>query len=81
MKFGTVAGPDQVATMARALDAYWKQGGIMSQTERENIAAKSVALYDLGIAGEDEILAALTMPAAADHRQIKSHQQHDHQGS
>ena len=37
MKFGTIASPEQVAAMARVLDAYCKQAGITSQVERENI--------------------------------------------
>jgi hypothetical protein len=62
MKFRTVAGPEQVATMGRVLDAYCEHAGITSQIERENVAARVLALYEMGVAEEDELLAALILP-------------------
>jgi hypothetical protein len=65
MKFGTVAGPRQLAVMERVLIAYCKQAGIESQVERENVAAQIVALFEIGISEEDELLEALILPFAA----------------
>ena len=62
MKFGTIASPEQVAAMARVLDAYCKQAGITSQVERENLAAQIMALFEIGVCEEDELLAALIPP-------------------
>ena len=62
MKFGAVAGPEQVAAMGCVVDAYCKQTGITSQVERENIAAKILVLYEMGVDSEDELLAALILP-------------------
>ena len=62
MKIRTVAGPDEVAAMGRVLDAYCKHAGITGQVERENVAARILALYERGAAQEDELLAALMPP-------------------
>lgn len=47
MTFGTIASPDEVAVMARVLDAYCMQAGIV---ERENIATQIVALSRVAFA-------------------------------
>ena len=65
MKFGTVAGPEQVAAMGRVLEAYCEHTGITSHIERQNVAARILALYELGVADEDELLAALMLPPQA----------------
>lgn len=62
---GTMATPDQLAVMARVLDAYCKLAGIENQVERETIAAQIVALFETGIDEEDELMAALMLPAAS----------------
>ena len=62
MKIRTVAGPEQVAAMGRVLDAYCKHAGITGQVERENVAARILALCEIGVADEDELLAALILP-------------------
>ena len=68
MRFGAVARPEEVAVMARVLDSYCNQAGITSQVERENVAAQILALYEMGVSEEDELLAALILPPQGDDR-------------
>ena len=60
MTFGLTADPQQLATMERVVTAYCKQARIARETvECENIAATVLALFNLGITDENELLAAL----------------------
>jgi hypothetical protein len=63
VKFGATANPGQIAAMARVLDAYCNHAGITSDAEREAIGAQIVALFELGLKREDELMAALILPA------------------
>jgi hypothetical protein len=61
--FGTTAGPQQVAAMAHVVDAYCRHAGIApGSAEQEHIATKILALYEIGLRGESEMLAALMAP-------------------
>lgn len=62
MKFGAVAGPEHVAVMGRVLDTYCRHTGITNKIERENVAARIIALYEIGVVCEEELLAALILP-------------------
>lgn len=63
MKFGTVAGPHQVAILAHVVDAHCRHAGITPGTiEHENIATAIVGLYEMGFRSESELLAALIAP-------------------
>ena len=63
MKFGTVAGPHEVAMMAHVVAAHCRHAGITPGTvEHENIAAAIFGLYEMGFRGESELLAALIAP-------------------
>lgn len=63
LKFGSVANPQQVATMANVINAYCRQTGIEPGTqEEEEIATKIVALHDIGVRGQNDLLAALILP-------------------
>jgi hypothetical protein len=59
MRFGTVTGPEQIEAMSRVLEAYCMQAGITDESEREDVAARIVSLHEIGVSGEDELLAAL----------------------
>ena len=59
MKVSTDARPYQVAMMARVLGAFCKQRGIVNQVDRDKVAARIVALYELGVTQEDDLLAQL----------------------
>ena len=66
MKFGTVANPYQVAAMANVVDAYCRQAGIEPEApEREQIAAKVVALFETGVRSQNDLLAALILPPSS----------------
>lgn len=63
MKFGSVANPQQVATMANVINAYCRRTGIEPGTrEEEEIATKIVALHEIGVRGQNDLLAALILP-------------------
>ena len=49
MKVSADARPYQVAMMARVLGAFCKQRGIVNQVDRDKVAARIVALYELGV--------------------------------
>jgi hypothetical protein len=63
VKFGATANPDQIKVMVRVLEAYCNHAGITSEAEREAIGAQIVALFELGLKREDELMAALILPA------------------
>jgi hypothetical protein len=66
MKFGSTANPQQVAAMGHVVDAYCRHLGIGHGTpEEEHIASLVLALHEVGIRGESELLRALIVP---DHR-------------
>ncbi len=63
MKYGTVANPQQVSTMAMVVNAYCRQAGIGTGTPEEAaIASKVVALHEIGVRGPNDLLAALIVP-------------------
>ena len=62
MKLGFIASPEQVTMMARVLEAYCTQAGNTDRVERENVAARILALYKIGVCKEDELLTALALP-------------------
>jgi hypothetical protein len=85
MKFGTVANPQQVAAMANVVDAYCRQAGIEPEApEREQIAAKIVALFETGIRSQNDLLAALILPPCCgegdDYRPVQPDKQPLHHG-
>ena len=63
MRFCTMANPQQLKAMGNAVAAYCKQAGIKSGTrEEEKVASLVLALHDVGVRGEDELLRALIVP-------------------
>ncbi len=63
MRFGSTANPQQVAAMGHVVTAYCKHVGVESGTpEEEHIASLVLALYEVGIRGESELLRALIVP-------------------
>src|SRR5688572_13918999 len=63
MKFGTIANPQQVAVMARVVSAYCKHAGIEpGSAAREDIATKILALHEIGVRNENDLLSALIVP-------------------
>ena len=63
MKFGTIANPQQVAVMARVVSAYCKHAGIEpGSAAQEDIAAKILALREIGVRNENDLLSALIVP-------------------
>ena len=59
MKVWADARPYEVDMMARVLGAFCEQHGIVDQVERDKVAARLVALYELGVTQEDDLLAQL----------------------
>ncbi len=63
MRFGPVAGPDQVEAMAHVLATYCKHVAIDPETpEGERIASVILALHEIGVRSEAELLKALIVP-------------------
>jgi hypothetical protein len=63
MKFGTSANPEQVEAMAHVVAAHCKHIGVEPGTpEEEHIATLVVALHEVGVRGESELLRALIAP-------------------
>lgn len=58
MSYG-IASPEQVAMMARVLDTYCKQRGIVVGPERDTVGEKVLALFDNGHRTEVALRAAL----------------------
>lgn len=54
-----MANPQQLSLMCKVLDVYCQRFGIESALERDGIAARILALYDLGIVTEDGLVDAL----------------------
>ena len=55
-----IADPQQLSILCKVLDGYCQRYGIGENSpERENIASKLLALYDLGIVTEDGLADAL----------------------
>jgi len=85
MKFGTVANPQQLAAMANVVDAYCRQAGFEPDApEREQIAAKVVALFESGVRSQNDLLAALIVPPCSgggdSHRPAQPDKQLQHPG-
>lgn len=63
MKFGTIANPQQVNAMTRVLAAYCKHAEIgPGIPEEEHVAALVLALHEVGVRGENDLLNALIVP-------------------
>ncbi len=61
MKHNGTASPRQLSMLAKVLDDYCKRAGIPQDSqERELIAAAIIALYESGIANEEDLAAALS---------------------
>lgn len=66
MKFGTTANPQEVATMARVTETLCRHAGIEVGTpEHENIAGNILALHEIGVRNERDLLAAVILPQVA----------------
>ena len=79
MKFGTIANSRQVAMMARVVNAYCKHAAIEPGSgAQEDIAAKILALFEIGVRNEVDLLSALIAPpspgSANDRRLSHPHQ-------
>jgi hypothetical protein len=59
MKFGCVASPEELAVMEHVLNAYCIKTGVTNELEREYVAAGIVALYELGLTTEADLVRAL----------------------
>ena len=65
MKVGTTANPQQVDAMSRVVFAYCRHINIDPGTpEAEHVAAVVLALHEIGVRGENELLRALIVPAS-----------------
>lgn len=63
MRFGATANSLQVEAMSHVVDRYCRHIGIDSGTpEAEHIASLVLALHELGVRGENELLKALIVP-------------------
>jgi hypothetical protein len=63
MKFGPSAKPQQVAAMGHVVAQYCRHIGIDRETpEAEHIASVVLALYEVGVRGENDLLKALIVP-------------------
>ena len=55
-----IADPEQLSVLCKVLDGYCRRAGLVSNSpEREDIAHRILALYDLGIVTEDGLADAL----------------------
>jgi hypothetical protein len=64
MKIGTTANPQQVDAIARVVSAYCRHIGIPSGSpEEEHVASLVLALHEVGLRGENELLGALIVPS------------------
>ncbi|MEQ1941259.1 hypothetical protein ABMA32_02420 [Mesorhizobium sp. VNQ89] len=60
MKHNGIADPDQLVMLAKVLEIYCTQAGILANSpEREQIAATIIALYERGISDEEQLIASL----------------------
>jgi hypothetical protein len=63
MQFGTIANPQQLSTLRGVVAAYCRHTGIEAGTpEAEAVASKVVALHEIGVRGQNDLLAALILP-------------------
>ena len=63
MKFGSTANPQQVEAMGHVVAAYCKHVGVDPGTpEEEHIASLVLALHEVGVRGENELLRAMIVP-------------------
>jgi len=63
VKFGTIANPQQLEAMTHVVAAYCKHVGIDPGTpEEEHVASLTLALHEVGVRGENELLNALIVP-------------------
>ncbi len=63
MKFGTTANAEQVEAMGHVLARYCQHLGIGEGTpEHEHVASLILALHEIGIRGENDLLRALIVP-------------------
>jgi len=63
MYFGTIVNPQQLATLKTVVTAYCRHAGIVPGTpEAEEVASKVVALHEIGVRGQNDLLAALILP-------------------
>ena len=65
MKFGTIANSQQVIAMGHVVARYCEHIGVDPGTpEGEHVATVVLALQEIGIRGENELLKALIVPKA-----------------
>ena len=63
MKFGATAIPQQIDAMSRVVFAHCRHIGIAPGTpEEEHIASLVLALHEVGVRGENDLLRALIAP-------------------
>ncbi len=63
MQFGTIANPQQLSTLQGVVTAYCRHVGIPTGTPEEAaVASKVVALHEIGVRGQNDLLAALILP-------------------
>jgi hypothetical protein len=63
VKFGTTANPQQLEAMSRVVYAYCKHIGVgLGTPEEEHIASLVLALHEVGVRGENDLLRALIAP-------------------
>jgi hypothetical protein len=69
MKFGTTATPQQVATMANVAEKLCKHAGFgIGTPEHAHIAEKVLALHEIGLRNERDLIAAVILPPVATQR-------------
>jgi hypothetical protein len=63
MKFGTIASPQQLSILQGVVAAYCRHTGIIPGSPEEQAAAANVmALYEMGVRGQNDLMAALILP-------------------
>jgi hypothetical protein len=63
VKFGPTANPQQLDAMSRVVFAHCKHIGVdLGTPEEEHIASLVLALHELGVKGENDLLRALIAP-------------------
>lgn len=76
MKHSGIADPDQLAMLARVLEEYCAQSGILANSpEREHMAATLIALYERGIVEPERLIASLPVRNAPGSRSKGNHAQ------
>ncbi len=65
MRFGATANNQQVDAMAHVVDRYCRHMGIERGTpEAEHVASLVLALHEIGVRGESDLLKSLNVPRA-----------------